>query len=35
MKNYWTEGELKAYILIYAMNADCKETSEEIENRSN
>lgn len=31
MKNYWTEGELKAYVLIYAMNADRKETSEEIE----
>lgn len=31
MKNKWTIEELKAYLLIYAMNADKKETPEEIE----
>ncbi len=31
MKNYWTENELKAYVLIYAMSADRKETPEEVE----
>lgn len=31
MKDKWTLEELKAYLLIYAMNADKKETPEEIE----
>ncbi|MFY7670241.1 hypothetical protein ACOSP6_04070 [Tenacibaculum sp. MEBiC06402] len=31
MRDTWTLEELKAYVLIYAMNADKKETPEEIE----
>ena len=31
MRDKWTLEELKAYLLIYAMNADKKETQEEVE----